>query len=75
MRGIQKLTWIQVWLRNLNAEEVRTLTALSAAQIAAETGRSPPPRRGRLDAGESTDARPYAHPFYRAAFNLRGARA
>ena len=62
----------QAWLRDLTAEQVRTLTGATAGRIAAETSRGPSPRRGRLSAGQDPDNRPYEHPYYWAAFTMHG---
>ncbi len=65
----------QAWLRSLTvADRDRLLSAGAnvAATIAEEVSRGEAARRGRLNLERDAEARPYAHPYYWAAFVLYG---
>lgn len=61
------------WLRLLTTADRNRLLGADVGAIADEAARgSPSPRRGPLTRSDAEDARPYAHPYYWAAFVLYG---
>ena len=72
MPKLAALREAQAWLRNLSAEDRERLSGLEAKLIAEESTRSPSVRGIGPEEPAAELHRPYAHPYYWAAFVLYG---